>query len=223
MNSTFLRILPAIVPMMALASGCLTIEENYTFKKNGSGTMEYVVDMSELGKLMEGFKEVDEGSAKSSGSMDLGDEVAMLKALPGISKVKLDNKKEWVQRISFAFKDVAALNGALNQLLKDSTGVRKEFFRWEGATLVRTNNDHARQLGMGMAGEDDEEGVDLAAILGAMKYRYSFKFADKVGDLGTSERVQAQRPKAKVFTLETDFATIAEDPGALDLRITLDR
>ncbi len=223
MKQPFYRSLLVIVPLMAMVSGCLTIEENYTFKKDGSGTMEYVVDMTELGKIMESFKDLGDGAGKGTSSMDLGEEVARLKTLPGISKVKLDNKKEWVQRISFAFKDVAALNMALNQLMKDSTGVQKEFFRWEGNTLVRTNNDHARQLGKGMAGEEDGEGVDLAAMLSSMKYRYQFKFAQKVSEIKTSERVQPAHSKPKLFSMETDFGVIAEEPGALDLRITLDR
>jgi len=31
-------------------TGCITIEEQYSFKKNGSGTMTYVLDMREMGR-----------------------------------------------------------------------------------------------------------------------------------------------------------------------------
>ncbi len=45
----------ALLLFVLLMQGCLTIEENYTFKKDGSGTMEYVVDMSEMADLMKGL------------------------------------------------------------------------------------------------------------------------------------------------------------------------
>ncbi|MBK9535574.1 MAG: hypothetical protein IPO10_10485 [Flavobacteriales bacterium] len=47
-----LRPLLAVILLMFF-TGCLTIEENYVFKKDGSGTMEYVVDLSEMGETDE--------------------------------------------------------------------------------------------------------------------------------------------------------------------------
>lgn len=116
-------------------TGCITIEENYAFKKNGSGTMEYVIDLSELGDMMKTLNSAGDGEPKSDGdisTMDMNDEVAALKGIPGIGKVKLNTKKAWVQRLSFSFKNVTALNAALNVLMPDSTGVAYPFFKWEG-------------------------------------------------------------------------------------------
>ncbi len=42
----------AVASMLVLLVGCITIEENYTFKKDGSGSMEYVVDLSSFAELM---------------------------------------------------------------------------------------------------------------------------------------------------------------------------
>lgn len=216
-------------------TGCLTIEEHYTFKKDGSGTMRYVVDISELGGLMEGFA-AQEGVGKDQdqgmGMMDMETRLEVLRKLPGISKVKLDTKRKWVQELNFSFKDVAALNGALNELLRDSSGVHHEFFRWEGDTLVRTNNRHARELGAGMAngdgdgeeaGSDEEDGMDMSGMLEAMKYKYSFKFARTIVSSNISEGMKKQQAGAKELGLDTDFATIARDGDALDLRIVLGR
>ncbi|HNU57266.1 MAG TPA: hypothetical protein PKN30_11810, partial [Flavobacteriales bacterium] len=143
--------------------GCITIEENYTFKKNGSGTMEYVVDMSQFGEMMKAFESMGDGKDKGKkpdglDKLDLKDEMAALKSIPGIKKVKVKSKDEYVQRLSFAFADLTALNAALNVLLKDTTGQENTFFTWEGNTLVRKSNGHARNIGLGMG--DDEEGSD---------------------------------------------------------------
>jgi hypothetical protein len=219
----------AALALLFTLTGCLTIEENYTFKKNGSGTMEYVVDLSELGELMKSFKDLEADKDKSDdgmGQLDLVDDLDRLKGLPGISKVKL-NKKEWVQRISFSFKDINALNAALNQLLPDSTGQAHTFFAWDGNTLVRTNNQHAREVGAGMSekepGEEGEEGMDMSAMLGTMKYKYSFTFAQPVANTEAAEGMTRENPKPKVVKLSTDWGAISKDPAALDLRIALDK
>jgi hypothetical protein len=225
-----------------LFTGCLTIEENYTFKKDGSGTMEYVVDLSELGEMMASFEGMGEEDGKKAekdgkddgmGDMDMSAQMEALKALPGISKVKLNKKKEWVQRLSFSFKDVTALNRALNELMPDSTGVPHEFFRWDGNTLVRTNNRHAYEIGAGMAKGDTEgageegseglEGLDMGTMLEAMKYKYSFKFAEAIASTGAAEGVVKESASAKEVALNTDFSVISRDVNALDLRIALDR
>jgi len=219
---------------LLLFTGCLTIEEHYTFKKDGSGTMEYVVDLSEMGVLMESFSEMGEGSkddkGQGMGAMEMGPQVEALKSVPGISKVKLNTKKKWVQRISFSFKNVTALNAALNELMRDSSGTKYEFFRWEGETLVRTNNKHAYELGAGMAkgevdpdAEEGEEGMDMSAILETMKYKYSFKFARDIVTTSSAEGVAKQAVGSKAVQLETDFAVIGRDPMALDLRFEFAR
>jgi len=223
----------ALAPLALLfcLTGCLTIEEHYTFRKDGSGSMEYVVDLSEMGEMMESLgtgddKKKDQGP-EGMGTMDMAAQMEAVKAVPGISKVKLDGKKKWVQRLSFSFKDVTALNAALNKLMPDSTGQEHAFFRWAGDTLVRTNNRHAHELGAGFAGgapaaeEQEEDGLDLASLLGSMKYRYCFKFARRIAATHAAPGMAKRSPGAKEVLLSTDFQAIGRDREALDLRIVL--
>lgn len=223
-----LRILLAGALVLCL-TGCLTIEEHYTFKKNGSGTMTYVVDLSELGELMKGLEALSDekkGNEEGLGMMDLKENITQLKAIPGLSKVKL-YQKEWVQRISFHFKDINALNAALNVLLPDSSGAGHGFFAWEGNTLVRTNNRHAAELGAGLAEEEADstggEDFDPQALLGMMKYKYSFSFSAPVSGVEVAEGVSTTREKPKQVDVATDWSVITRDPKALDLRITLNK
>lgn len=226
---SFLRSLRLLAPLalLALITGCLTIEENYTFKKNGSGTMEYVVDLGALGELMKSMKEMGDKDAKKDGGMDeldLADEVDKLKSVPGIKKVKMKQEKDgFVQRISFSFKDIDALNGALNVLMPDSTGKKENFFRWEGNTLVRTNNRHAEELGGDMSDKEDNDSLDMTGMLRSMQYKYSFAFADEVTGTDVVEGMTKESPSAKKVALSTDWSVIMKDPRALDLRITLNK
>lgn len=215
----------AAIALLAVFTGCITIEENYTFKKDGSGTMEYVVDMSEMGEMMKALEGLDKTKNKDAGdmgTMDLKDEVAALKQVPGINKVKVTDKEKYGQRLQFCFADVTALNAALNVLMKDSTGVNHDFFAWEGNTLVRTNNGHARGIGADMGKEDDpSDTTDMTQFLSTMKYKMSFAFANPIANTGAAETMLKESPDPKKVKLDTDFSAIANDPKALDLRIEL--
>lgn len=215
----------AALALIVLATGCLTIEENYTFKKDGSGTMEYVVDMSDMKGMADMFG--NQGDKKSGKKTDddgpftgTDAKVASLKKLEGVRKVKLKNEQDgFVQRISFAFKDVDALNRALNVLMPDSSGVQQAFFRWEGNTLVRTNNTYAKGLGKEMGGDTDTTGT--AEVLKSMHYKYSFKFAKDITGMELADGVTSETDGSKKLELATDWSVIMKDPKALDLRITL--
>ncbi len=214
----------ALITGLLLFTGCITIEENYTFKKNGSGTMEYVVDLSELGELMDSMKDMG-GEKSSSDKLELGQNADALKGIAGISGVKT-SEKNWVKRISFKFKDLTALNAALNVLLPDSTNTNKEFFAWEDNVLVRRNNRHAVELGAGMSadGEGDAQENKEAAegMLETMKYKYSFAFAKPIAQMDIAGGMQEERQGTRKVRLETDFSAIMKDPETLDLRISLD-
>jgi hypothetical protein len=212
--------------LVLLLTGCLTIEENYTFKKNGSGTMEYVIDMSALAELMKSMQEMGDKSAKKDdglGEMKMDGKADELKKLPGIKKVKLKQEKDgFVQRISFSFQDLDALNGALNVLMPDSTGKKENFFRWEGNTLVRTNNRHAEEMGSDM-GDEENDSLNMTGMLQSMQYKYSFAFANEVTGTDVVEGMNKETPSPKKVALNTDWSVIMKDPKALDLRITLDK
>lgn len=217
-------------------TGCITIEEQYSFKKNGSGTMTYVLDMREMGEMLKSFgdgeKKDDTGA---EGQMNITGHAEALKSIAGVSKVKLDTRTEWLQKITFAFTDVAALNRALNTLMPDSNNTAHEFFRWEDGTLVRTTNNfvydmsstmasEAAESGDGEDGEDGEDsGFDMSSMLGMMKYKYSFKFQQPIGSTEAADVLTKESTGSKEVKLSTDWAAIAKDRKALDLRIVLNR
>lgn len=225
-----------LVAALALGlTGCITIEENYTFKKNGSGTMTYVIDMSEMGSMLaslgDGEKKEGEGADDGEmGNMDMGNHADALKSISGITKVKMDKKDKWIQKLTFNFTDLAALNRALNQLMPDSNGTTHEFFKWEGGTLVRTSNRHAYDISSTMAheasmeDEGDEEGedggFDMASMLASMKYKYNFKFKQEVAGAEGSAMTR-EESGGKELKLTTDWSVLAKDPKALDVRIAL--
>jgi hypothetical protein len=106
--------------------------------------------------------------------------------------------------------------------MSDSSGATHVFFTWEGNTLVRTNNEHARQMGKGMgAEEEDSDSTDMTQFLESMKYKYSFTFAKPVGTTVLGEGMIEERPSTRQVKMDTDWSKITKDPKALDLRIEL--
>ena len=209
-------------------TGCITIEENYTFKKNGSGTMEYVVDMSQIGEMLKAFEDMGDGKGKEDkdaglNQLDMKEQVSALKNVPGIKKVKLNNKDKYVQRVSFAFADLNALNAALNVLMEDSTDTQHTFFQWEGNTLVRRSNGHARDIGLGMGNEDPSDTTDMTELLSSMKYKYRFTFQEPIANTEVAEGMAKESPDPRTVKLDTDFRVIGKDEKVLDLRIELKR
>ncbi len=225
------RYRPFLLLLLVAFTSCLTIEERYTFRKDGSGTMTYVVDMSEMGDMMEGLgKMTKEAGGTDEPVMELDEEAEALRVLNGIRKVKVGKGKEWVRSVSFSFQDIDALNAALNVLMPDSSGGPHTFFSWEGNTLVRRNNRFASELGASMSGvgeggdtADGEDAVDMGVILGSMKYKYSFKFANAITGTTSEEGVQQERKGSREVFWNTDWSVIASNDKALDLRIDLDR
>ncbi len=212
------------VALVLLFAGCITIEENYTFKKDGSGTMEYVIDLSTFAELMKSMEGLSEGKGKDGlGEMDMKDEMQAIKGIKGISKVKVKEEKDgYIQRLSFRFADVNALNEALNVIMPDSTGAKHAFFTWEGNTLVRRTNRFATELGSDMAGDGgSEDTTDMSGVLRTMQYKYSFGFANAIGEVGVADGVVREDPSPKQVKLSTDWSVIMKDPKALDLRITV--
>jgi hypothetical protein len=225
------RLRPLLLLLLVVFSSCLTIEEHYTFRGDGSGTMTYVVDMSGMGEMMDDLERMTkEAAGPEEPVMDLDEEAAALRLLPGISRVKVVSSKEWVRSVRFRFRDIDALNAALNVLMPDSSGVAHTFFSWEGNTLVRRNNRFASELGASMGGADGDEGapdgedaMDLGLLLGSMKYTYHFKFSDAIAGTTSEEGVVQERKGRREVLWNTDWSVIAKNDKALDLRIDLDR
>lgn len=212
-----------MLTLVLLLQGCITIEENYTFKKDGSGAMEYVVDMSELADLMNGLPGAkDKDKSEGMGKLDLIENLAKLKAISGISKVKVKKEKDgFIQRLSFRFTNVTALNGALNEIIKDSTGTGpKEFFRWDGSTLVASTKGRTKGMGNNMGG-GSEDSTGAEGMLKMMHYKFDLRFAEELADVQAAESMQKEPDGTKRMKLSTDWSMLDQDSTAQDMRFTL--
>ncbi|MFK7972402.1 MAG: hypothetical protein AB8F95_18680 [Bacteroidia bacterium] len=225
------RILKLAVMAVVLAftmSSCLTMEDHFTFNKDGSGSMKYVVDMSEMKGMMRMMMDFGEGDGELP--MDLpgmpsADE-SPLASLDGISNFSVDNDMESFKfGISFDFENSAALNQALKELGRAGMAGGNPY---EHPTKNQFSNtfspdpnmalgdqlgDQQNELSEMMGGSMDQ----LGASMGKMSYHVYLNFAKPVQAMYTAKGVKVDfvDEKGKQIKLTTDMASIKENPDLL--------
>jgi hypothetical protein len=185
-------------------SSCLSIYEKYTINKDGSGTMEYLIDMNELHSLMLAFSD---SSESVDGNMEIDqsfrDILPSVEKIPGISDVRLSGSPEnYTYGIKFGFTDQVALNRALNLILgQDPQNTRKyveikkhKFIRFPVTNKEITGGDF-------MAKNDTSDNKLAVKMLEEMKYNIEVNF-----------------PESRVRKLKTGAETIEKSIHSVDVR-----
>jgi len=191
--------------------------------------MEYVVDLTVFGEMLESMGDLVEEDASDPGDMPLWGENAelgvventkQLRSITGISKVKVIDE-EYKSVVSFKFKDLEALNKALNILMADTTGATHVFFDLNGGVLSRRHNAKTEMNSSFLPDDMNTDENSGAEVLQSMKYKISMQGPS----LAKGEKIEGvditNISKNKVL-VETNFQTISENPEALNLMFNVD-
>ncbi|MEZ4825452.1 MAG: hypothetical protein R3C61_04035 [Bacteroidia bacterium] len=199
-------------------TSCLTFEESYVFKKNGSGSMKYLIDMSEIASLMKLNAESD--SSGDSESLSFQDVADLLSGMDGISKVKvLDDEDKGFYGVSFDFAGITPLNQALNVLMGDEENEDFTFFSFDGNVITHNHLLATDALPPGM--DDPETEEQVSGFLQQMKYKLNFSFASPVKVVYSGAESEITGKKDKAVSIETNFRTLLEDASTLNSSIVL--
>jgi len=204
---------------------CITIEESYTFKKNGSGDAKYVIDMSEVASLIKMAQE-EEG-------VELGDEMDMaifsekLEGISGISNVSaLGTEDEFIFGVSFHFDGISSLNSALNALNSGEDVMSADdhtYFKMDGKTITRTHKmSQALDLDelLGSVGEGEEgEMEQMAMFMESMKYKLNMTFKKPVQAVYTSASSKFLDKKNKQVEITASFKEVMDNQSVLNASI----
>lgn len=194
-------------------TSCLTIYEKYTINRDGSGTFEYIIDLSELYSMMETFaSEEDMNQVKNS---DFGESfrqvIPELKDVQGISKIEeTGNPANYVYGIKFDFGDVIALNKAMALLLDDNSESEIEYVNIEKKKFVRyhkTSNEFSKEALLGEEGVTDES--MMKGVLEGMKYKIIVNLPRKVKSVQT--RALNEKGEDGFVEIEANFNSMLED------------
>ena len=221
MKSIFQKLI-LIVASSTLLVSCITFEENYYLKKDGSGSFEFKVDMSQLMGMMKAFEGMEqEGDDKASEAIDFNKEVEKLKTIKGISNVKvIEDEEQGMFSMSFDFKDYEALNKAHHEAL-DSSGLDHEVLSKKGNKIFFkqiTPGDLAKQA-------DASEQDSLSAMMGAgmlsqFNYKVNFTLEQEAKSVTTGAMNNYATSNKKTFQLNATVQEIVGEPGLMDVEIT---
>jgi hypothetical protein len=202
--------------LLLTGSGCLTIEEHYRFKRNGSGSMEFLIDLSEAAAFLG-----EDESPAGWGGLSLQGVGEALEGIEGISKVEVqDDSLNQRYQLNFAFKHLQALNRALTVIhLRQTEGEPFAFFTQEDNQVVR----HHRMNSLEVAEEflaNDASG-QVADLLRDMDYRVYYQFPKPIQVAYTVAEVGFVGKRHKGLRQVTDLYTLLEETSALDASIIL--
>lgn len=199
--------------LMTTFSSCLTIYEKYTINKDGSGSFEYIIDMSELYSLLESMAgETDmEGIEKTDINESFREMIPELRTIEGISnaQVKGDTDK-YIFGISFDFSDDEALNRAMDLILDDKNSENQKYVEIKRKKFIRfhkTSSDFSKEA---LLGEDDvsDESIMLGVLEG-MKYRIEVNLPRKIKTIET--KAEIIREDKNLVVIEANFNSLLED------------
>jgi hypothetical protein len=204
---------------LIMLSGCITIHEKYKFNKNGSGTMEYIIDMSELFSMMQSLSE-ESPTDDIQVDQSFLEAAETLKSVKGISKILLTgNNKEYLFAIKFDFANIDALNEAMGHILQQESKKIK-YVTVSGKKITRhsiISEEFSHDKLMG----EEEEGIDqemMKGIFEQMKYKVTMSFHRSVKSVNTKTEYQT---RDKTVSFETDFARLIDDKKSLETNIIL--
>jgi hypothetical protein len=188
--------LPVLLfPAALFLAGCLHVEEQVTFRKNGSGTYVINLDMSEMKGMMDMMKSMadDPSASEMEGAGDftqLGQQLSSVKAsiegIQGISNVRETNDTSSFKfGYAFDFSNVDALNRALRIINKEKYDSKSgAIFAYTGKDFERFSaGDIGEEIKKAMAesdADDDEQSMEMVKMFfNDMSYRSVYHFPDQ--------------------------------------------
>ncbi len=206
-----------IIALAVFISSCITVEERYFFNRDGSGSMEYILDLSEIAGLM---KMTEDSSAGEEMEFleSFEEALSSLKSVNDIHEVQMSGfPDEYIYGIRYDFDNIGALNQAMNILLKEGEGYHN-YFRKKGKRkfyrIQHPGEDRTKEELLG--DEMDEEFAD--EILKSMKYKLSFAFERDVKKVETTGNVVESEISNQVL-IDNNFKAITDDPAVMDVFI----
>ncbi len=212
-------ILLMILPLLFLSS-CLTVYEKYTLNRDGSGTMEYLIDMSELQSLMQAFSDSTmEGMKSLEVDQSFREFIPGLRAIQGISNVRLTgDAAHYIYGIKYDFTGQEALNKALATILDEKNESSARFVELKRKRFTRLPLTSSEFSSGGLFGGNDSTDNSMASrMLDAMDYNISVTFPKRVRKVKSDADIS--REGDRTVTIRATFNQIIQNSDFLKTEI----
>ncbi len=206
-----------VILLAGSVSGCLTIKESYTFKRNGSGRMSYSLEFDPLDEAFTGTRDDMFPDSWSFESM-----AEAISRVPGISRIELSEAENGRGfGLSFKFKSLTSLNHALSRMLLTDTTEVFSYFKRENDLWVRRHKADKIQLSEAFVAKSRNES-QVAALLNQLSYEVEMGFKQPIAVAYSESEGRILGRKNRIFRTEVSLADLGQSPEALHSTILLD-
>ncbi len=213
------KFFPLLLLCFSLSS-CLTITESYYFNKDGSGTMRFAIDFSEMETLLSYAER--ESEANSLDDLSFVEVVKQLKQIDGIYEVTLlDEPEQYRWGVSYEFEHTVALNKALNIILiNEQNQTFHPFIEYHGQQFK--SNHLMNKFVMRDKLTEDERLAPLAEqVMKKMDYNIHYEFARPIKVVYAAQEVELRGMKPKKLDLTANFWELEDNKTILDAILVL--
>lgn len=211
----------ALATCCFLLTGCLNITEELFLENNGSGVYTTTVKMDKLHEMMEMVKSFAPDSIKTENSLEgltdsLQQMMGDLSNVPGISDVKSEKPDSTTFKVSFRFKDVQALNAALQKRNKGNMNSGDIFSYSKGTFICHDKSIGGMSSMMDQIGKNDSSGMMGDQTLDPEQIKAMMKMLDWSMTMKTIYHFPG-----KVTNYSNKMAKLSEDGKTLTLELDL--
>jgi hypothetical protein len=170
-----------------LLSSCFELEEEIYLKKNGSGTYQFRVDMSELktmieamgDKKSEGEEAEDDGDMMSQSKEGMEKTTKELNEMEGISNARnIGNEEEYIFGFAFDFESVEALNNATHSRDKNKKH-EGDYYSFSKGVFKKLAFGGMDEL-TGSMGKGEQDSEQVAQMLSQVDYSFTLRTEGKI-------------------------------------------
>lgn len=201
-----------LTSLSCLLTSCITIEETYTFKEDGSGNCTFKIDLSEMKNMMNTAGKPE--AEPSLQAVSFEEEKKSLATIKGISNTEIKTDKEkYVFEISYQFDSQDALNKATNVLL-ESTDYNYFDYQKKAFSL----NHPLPQAFIDTAKEIENE--EMKDLFSKVEYKIVLNFDQTIKKV-TSEAQTTTSNDAHQITIQSNFAELLQKPNNMATNLKL--
>lgn len=171
-----------VITMAFSLTSCFHMAEEIFFRKNGSGTYKFTLDMSKVANMMEmmGTNNEEMDQAMSEMTLEFEKSVDKMTQLEGLSNVQMNmDKKTLVFTTSYDFDDLAALNRGMNQFFNSNREGHIdpiEFFSYSRGKLIRSDKDLMGDALTEAMNDDTQVDIDMSTVFADVYFETTLKF-----------------------------------------------
>lgn len=151
-------------------SGCISIIENIHIAKSGSGSFEYVIDMSELKSMLSMFGGDEASSEDAFGNGELFQDMKSKfdQALGSNKSYMINDMEHWKFGIGSNFDNIGQLNKAMAIIYEQDGDKTPVYFKMKGGKVERFDSYYNADNMKKLLSESEELDKDALGMYGSM-------------------------------------------------------